>query len=272
LTVGRAQALAPRGGRTCCGRCTEPARGLDAVAARRHLLKAAVFRPHEDLAFRNEQVVLSPADFGAWPSAPHDPAAAAEGRPPNALPKTASGTIVDISPQVLVLADSGTERRLALTADATAWRGTQLDPSALFPGDRVVVRLKSGARGVADRIWANIGRVSGIIMERSGSRLVVSEGATRKHQVVVIQPRVAGRIQVRFPTLEPGYLVDIIGLRRENELDGMIPATSQPTYRQTSLRPHRRPAGLPVTPSAGQRRGTSPTTSRRGCSACAIRR
>jgi hypothetical protein len=191
----------------------------------------------------DDRAVLSPADLGAWPSAPDGPD---QGRPPGALPKTASGTIVDISPQVLVLAESGTERRLALTADATAWRGTQLDPSALFPGDRVVIRLKPGARDVADRIWANIGRVSGIIMDRSGSRLVVSEGATREHQVVVIQPRVAGRIQVRFPTLEPGYLVDIIGLRRENELDGMIPATSQPTY------PADQPATAP--PSSRQSR------------------
>lgn len=218
--------LSPRVGKTCCGRCADPPRGLDTATARRRLLKAAVFRPYDDPGFPDEQAGLSAATAGGQSAPPQD-----------CLPKTASGTVVDISPQVLVLAGPAGERRLVLAPDASAWRGTQLEPAALFPGDHVVVRLKPGVPDIADRIWANIGRVSGIIAERSGSRLVVSEGATRQRQVVVIQPRFAGRIQVRFPTLEPGYLVDIIGLRRENELDGMIPATSQPTYPADRLPP-----------------------------------
>jgi hypothetical protein len=146
------------------------------------------------------------------------------------LPRTVCGTILDVSPQVLVIGTGTAEQRFTLTADATAWRGLALEPAALRQGDQAVIRLHPSNPHIADRIWANIGRVTGVIAERSGSRLVVDEGVTRKRQAVVIAPRAFGRIQVRFPTLEPGYLVDIIGLRRGEELIGMIPATSQPAY------------------------------------------
>jgi hypothetical protein len=238
-------------GKACCERCADPTRDFDgAAAARRRLLKAAVFRPREDpppglqmsppgsasAAVQGRPAPLPAFDDQTPPGAKPadaDPGAgpAGAGRRDTALlPRAVCGTVLDVSPQILTLDDNGVETRLALTADALAWRGAALEPAALRPGDSAVVRLPPGSRNVADRIWANIGRVTGIIAERKGSRLVVDEGTTRDRQVVVIQPRVAGRIQVRFPTLEPGYLIDVIGVRREGELDGIVPATSQPTY------------------------------------------
>jgi hypothetical protein len=145
-------------------------------------------------------------------------------------PRTVWGTVYDVSPHVLVVGDVGREQRFILTPDAVAWRGHQLEPAALCHGDNVVIRLHPGHRDVADRVWANIGRVTGVITERSGGTLIVDEGATRGPQVITLHPSALGRIQVRFPTLEPGYLVDIIGLRDGEELIGMIPATSQPGY------------------------------------------
>jgi hypothetical protein len=47
---------------------------------------------------------------------------------------------------------------------------------------------------------------------------------------VVIAPAAANRIRVRFPQLEPGSLIDVIGLRRGAVLEALIPATSQPAY------------------------------------------
>jgi hypothetical protein len=93
-----------------------------------------------------------------------------------------------------------------------------------------VVRLHRSQRGVADRIWANIGRVTGTIIERAADSLLVDEGTTKPRQVVHIPCRWAGRIQVRFPNLEPGYLIDVIGLRRHRSLEARIPGTSQPAY------------------------------------------
>jgi hypothetical protein len=84
---------------------------------------------------------------------------------------------------------------------------------------------------VADRIWAEIGRVTGTIVERDAGTLLVDEGTEKGRKILVIPPYAAGRIQVRFPRLQPGYLIDVIGLRRPGFVEGLIPATSQPPYR-----------------------------------------
>ena len=65
-----------------------------------------------------------------------------------------------------------------------------------------------------DRIWAQVGRVTGTIIEREGpATLLVDEGPAKGRKIVMIAPEAAGRIQVRFPRLEPGYLIDVIGAR-----------------------------------------------------------
>lgn len=141
------------------------------------------------------------------------------------------GTVLDASPHVLVIGDDsgGPERRFALTEATRAWRGEPVPATALRPGQRVVLR-RAGPRS-ADRIWADIGRVTGTIVERSADTLVVDQGHTRQRGVVTIARRSADRIQVRFPWLQPGYLIDVIGLRGGGVLHGLIPATNQPPYR-----------------------------------------
>ena len=153
------------------------------------------------------------------------------------LPRAITGTIRDISPHVLVIGNGDSDTRIALTAGATAWRGGPLDPAGVQPGDHAVVRLHRARRGVADRIWANIGRVTGTIIERTAGWLLVDEGAIKPRQMVTIPRRSRGRIQVRFPNLEPGYLIDVIGLRRSGALEARIPGTSQPAYPVDRLPP-----------------------------------
>ena len=212
---------------SCCDRCLRAADSASAERiGRRRLLKSAVFQP--------------PAGT--------DPAATDPARTEHAgtvagfaeagqLPRAVTGTILDVSPQLICVGDERGEQRFMLTANATAWRGKQLDPAAVLPGDSAVIRLHPSQRGVADRIWANIGRATGTIVEHGPDGLVVDEGVTRKRQAVVIPPRAAGRIQVRFPTLEPGFLIDVIGIRRGGVLEGLVPATSQPAYRSDRLPP-----------------------------------
>jgi hypothetical protein len=154
-----------------------------------------------------------------------------------------TGQVIDASPQVIVIGHEGGERRFALTADATAWRGGPLDPSALRRGDEAVIRLLPSRPGVADRIWANIGRVTGTVMVRDGNRLLVAEGTTRKLQTVIIQAYARIRIQVRFPSIQPGYLVDIIGVRRPEFLEGLLPASPQPNYRSDRIPSRERQPG-----------------------------
>jgi hypothetical protein len=227
----------------CCDRCVHlgtnrpsPLAGSASptTVARRRLLKAAVTRRAADgqtvSAAADEATdkitarALTPAAVGRARREPADFAEVGQ------QPRTVWGTVYDVSPHVLVIGDVGREQRFILAPDAAAWRGHQMEPAALSHGDNVVIRLHPGHRDVADRIWANIGRVTGVITARSGGTLTVDEGATRGPQVITLHPSAVGRIQVRFPTLEPGYLIDIIGLRDGEELIGMIPATSQPGY------------------------------------------
>ncbi len=73
--------------------------------------------------------------------------------------------------------------------------------------------------------------MTGTIVERDSGTLLVDEGTEQGRKILVIPEQAAGRIQVRFPRLQPGYLIDVIGLRRAGFVEGLIPATSQPPYR-----------------------------------------
>jgi hypothetical protein len=185
----------------CCDRCAGSGTALR--IARRRLLRSALFSPPTE----------------------------GNGRPGPELARVITGTVLDVSPQFLVIGRGTSSSVITLSSAATAWRGGQLDPPAVQPGDRAVIRLDPARRNVANRVWANIGRVTGTIAERSGLSLLVDEGLTRRRQVVGIPRQAAGRIQVRFPNLDPGYLIDVIGLRRGTELQALIPATAQPAYR-----------------------------------------
>ncbi len=182
--------------------------------ARRSLLKAAV------LGRRDE---------------PGHPLAAAAGDVEAAtgtLVYTVTGRILDVSPHVLVLRTEQGEQRFPLAASAQAWRGGRVPAVALRHGDHVIVRRQSAHGPVVDRIWAQVGRVTGTIIERRRpATLLVDEGPAKGRKIVVIAAEAEGRIQVRFPRLEPGYLIDVIGLKHDGFLQALIPATSQPPYR-----------------------------------------
>jgi hypothetical protein len=204
---------------------------------RRPLLRAAVLGQH-DVASQQES------------AREHEAAYESLLRPrPFALRTVVTGTVSDASPHVLILRARDGEERLALTPSTVAWRGAPVAPARLRPGDRVIVRKTAiAARGqerrtVAERIWADIGRAAGTIVEAtfSGPRagiggprnleLLVDEGPARTRAVVLIAREVYRQVLVRFPRLEPGYLIDVIGVRRQGFLQALTPATSQPAYR-----------------------------------------
>ena len=209
-----------RGDLACCVRCAGPASA--ARLARRQLLKSAVHPPAPGplvpvatagmaAAGAVETAVARP---GAAPSGTVSPErdGGGPGRSPAGSPGVLTGTVVDTSPQVITIYGPDGERRIALPPGAVVWKGRRADPTGLESGDSVVVRMHPGRRSVAGRIWANVGR-------------------TTRRQAVLIPPHAMGRLQVRFPRLEPGYLVDFIGLRGRGFLEALVPATSQPAYR-----------------------------------------
>lgn len=200
----------------CCVRCAG-AGAADQIARRRHF-RSAVFPPaHVPAGAGQAAEVTGRAGAGAGTAA--------------GLPGVAVGTVLDVSPHVLVVASADGEQRFNLPADAVAWRGGLVQPTAVRAGDQVVVRSPRGHRDVATKIWAATGRVTGTIVERGDDTLLVNEGVTKRAEVVVISASSLPRILVRFPRLEPGHLVDVIGLRHGAVLDAVLPATSQPTYR-----------------------------------------
>jgi hypothetical protein len=145
---------------------------------------------------------------------------------------TVTGRILDVSPHILVLQTTRGEQRFPLAASAEAWRGGSISPAALRQGDRAIARRRLPGGPVVDRIWAGAGRVTGTIIERAGpAHLLVDEGPAKGRRIVLIAAEATRRIQVRFPRLEPGYLVDVIGLKHDGFLKALIPATSQPPYR-----------------------------------------
>jgi len=183
--------------------------------ARRSVLKAAV------LGWRDE------SDFSPIVTGNGD-AGAAE----RSLIYTVTGRILDVSPQILVLQTERGEQRFPLAASAQAWRGGPVSPAALRQGDHAIVRRRRAGGSVLDRIWAEIGRVTGTIIERDGpTSLLVDEGPAKGRRIVLIGPEATGRIQVHFPRLEPGYLIDVIGHKHDGYLQALVPATSQPPYR-----------------------------------------
>ena len=204
-------------GPLCCGRCAG-AQAATRVARRRHFRAAVFARPGGGLPGAE-----ATAGAGRTAGADHGAGSAGQFR-------TVSGTLVDISPHILVVATGEGERRLALAPGGPVWRGRLAEATELRPGERVIVRLAPGRRDVADKVWASIGRVAGTISASDSGQITVDEGTTRRPQAVVIAPAAANRIRVRFPQLEPGHLIDVIGLRRGAVLEALIPATSQPAY------------------------------------------
>jgi hypothetical protein len=193
------------------------------------------------------------SDLGAQTDAAHSghgnlsngfaPSATGFGTAPGNLFRAVTGQILDVSPQVIAIGDQGGERRFALTANATAWRGGSLDPASLSRGDEAIIRLLPSRPGVADKIWANIGRVTGIIVDCDSASVVVNEGATKSPQKVVIPRNASDRVEVKLPYMRPGYMIDIIGIRHPDYLEGLVPVNFQPPYHSDKVVPDKEVGG-----------------------------
>ncbi|MBB4935090.1 hypothetical protein F4561_005984 [Lipingzhangella halophila] len=162
--------------------------------------------------------------------------------PEQAVHRVARGEVIAASAHTLHLATPNGEERFLFAGTASFWRGGPAAPTELRPGDDVVLRHAAGGRWVAERVWARIARVTGIISARSGDSVEVDAGHDRPRVTVVIPYRVSGRMAVRHPVLEPGYLFDAVGMWRDGVVHAVRPATTQPPVPVGELRP-RRPDG-----------------------------
>jgi hypothetical protein len=150
-----------------------------------------------------------------------------------------TGVLTEVTPQaVVVKGPDGDDQFLALSPGTVSWLGARVSASALRVGDPVIVRrrthrLSSGGptASIAERIWARIGRVAGAIVAARGPDILVDTGERgREPEHVVIAEASMRPVQVRFPRLAPGYLIDVIGTRQADYLLAVVPATAQPPY------------------------------------------
>jgi hypothetical protein len=178
--------------------------------ARRALLRATVFESH---------------DHEVWA---HRPAVARS---------VASGVIAEVREDAVVLDGQGGTECFAISPGTITWLGARAAPSALRSGDPVIVRHRATnadapERRLAERIWARIGRVTGTIVAAQGREFLVDAGrADGMPRHVVIAAAASRQVQVRFPRLAPGYLLDVIGTLHGGHLLAVVPATAQPPYR-----------------------------------------
>ncbi len=190
--------------------------GASAWHARRALLRATVFETR---------------DREFWS---HRPAVARS---------VATGVIAEVREDVIVLDGPGGTGFFSFSPGTVTWLGARTSPSVLRPGDQVIIRHRSlddatPARRLAERIWARVGRVAGTIVAAQGREFLVAAGpADSSPQHVVVAAAAARQVQVRFPKLAPGYLLDVIGTRHGGQLLAVVPATAQPPYRAGHVPP-----------------------------------
>ncbi|HEX6467928.1 MAG TPA: hypothetical protein VF069_02455 [Streptosporangiaceae bacterium] len=197
--------------------------------------------------------------------------------PDQGWPAAVAGLVLEAGPRLLVLAtNDGHEVRVAVSEKTSVWYAGAAATSALQPGRRAIVRPaapRPSAGGLAstgssagdpaddgpvagevtaagsatgamtaDRIWLDIVRANGVIVDRGRATVEIDEGPHRGRTHVVIPANVLSHILVRHPHFEPGYLFDVIGIRAADG-HGVVavrPGAPQPDYPADQV-PKRRP-------------------------------
>ncbi|MES0832407.1 hypothetical protein [Nocardiopsis tropica] len=140
------------------------------------------------------------------------------------------GVVVGATTHMLCLATPRGEERFLYDRATVFWRGGEVRPDDLRDGDDAVVLCSQDGRLVAERVWAQAARATGVIVGREGETLEIDPGHGRPRTTVVLPYRTSGRIAVRHPRLEPGYVFDAVGVWREGAVWAARPATTQPPY------------------------------------------
>ncbi|MFD6948951.1 hypothetical protein [Nocardiopsis sp. NPDC060348] len=151
------------------------------------------------------------------------------------------GVVVGANSRMLCLAVPGGEERFLYDRTTSFWRGGEIGPGELRTGDDAVVLRTPGGHPVAERVWAQAARATGVIVDRDADTLEIDPGHGRPRLTVVLPYRSSGRISVRHPRLEPGYVFDAVGVWWEGAVWAARPATTQPPH-PLAATPHRPPA------------------------------
>ncbi|WP_017559287.1 hypothetical protein [Nocardiopsis baichengensis] len=160
--------------------------------------------------------------------------------PSDPSPQVVRGVALHVTAHMLTVATPKGEERFLFERTTAFWRGRDVGPQEIRVGDDVLVRCGGGGRWVVDRLWAQLGRITGTIVSADGDTVVVDPGHGRPPATAVIPYRSSGRMSVRHPVLEPGYLFDAVGVREGGTVQTTVPATTQPPH-PVSRAPRRPP-------------------------------
>lgn len=161
-----------------------------------------------------------------------------EAAPPPDVPPASivRGVVLEATRHMVSLATADGESRLLFSSSTAVWRGGPATADDLRPGDDAIVRCGPGGRWLVERVWAQLARATGTITsaDRDGAGgdtvVGVDPGHGRPPLTAVIPYRSSGRMDVRHPVLEPGYLFDAVGMWRNGAVIATTPATTQPPY------------------------------------------
>jgi hypothetical protein len=148
----------------------------------------------------------------------------------------ATGVIEEVREDAIAVDSNQGIEFFDVSPSTVTWLGAHASSSVLRSGDPVIIRYRTPdadvpARRHAERIWARAGRVTGMIVAADGREFLVdSRRPDSSPQRVVFASASSRQIQVRFPRLAPGYLLDVIGTRHADHLLAVAPATAQPPY------------------------------------------
>jgi len=112
-------------------------------------------------------------------------------------PNSVTGRVVRLTAGGAVLSSAGQQIEVSFSRIIDVWRETSVAPTAIEVGDDLFVSGTNGSPFVAAYIWANIGRIDGIIREIDDLGMLVE-----------VQPRSGGTKMQRIdfsPYIEYGY-------------------------------------------------------------------
>ncbi len=90
-------------------------------------------------------------------------------------PNSASGRVVRLTPIGVVIDEAGTEIEVDLRSAVSVWKETSVSADAIEVGDDLWVNGSSGAGALVARyVYANMGRLDGIVLAFDGRQLVIA--------------------------------------------------------------------------------------------------
>ncbi|GAA3862599.1 hypothetical protein GCM10022243_31370 [Saccharothrix violaceirubra] len=177
---------------------------------------------------------------------------AAQADPSAELPPAYEGDLVAVrGDRLIMVTPMEGELVIPVSHRTSTWFGGQSSLDALRPGQDITIGLDE--TGFGDRLWADITRIKGVITSVSGNDFEVDPGNGGHPRVLHLPDTARAALRGDYTRWENGYLVDIIGLRRDDSAVAVQAAAPQPGYHVDEMPEFGAAAGYPDLSDAAAR-------------------